>query len=340
VFRSTDSGQNFSSRNNGLPNSGVVSVVSLAIDPRDGAIYIATTSGVFKSTDGSVSWSQIGLGLEDVVVRQVAVDPTTPGGLYASTAGAGVYRSLDSGASWTPTGTSTAVISAAGIVGALDFVGGGVAPGELVTIFGQGIGPAEAVTAAFDSATGQLPTTLGGVQVYFNDILAPLLYVSATQVNVQVPFEVAGLTNVTVRVEFGGLASNTADVAVVATHPELFPAAVNLDGSLSTESSPSPAGAFVLLYATGQGVTSPAVETGAPPPTMEPFARPVADVQVFIGGVEAQVSFAGLVAPFVGLMQINVEIPPEPGAGRVRDGAGRGRQPGGNAKNRLGRPLT
>ena len=243
----------------------------------------------------------------------MAVDPHTPNALYAATAGAGVYHSIDGGATWKPTGTNAAIISRESIVGAFDFMGGGVAPGELATIFGQGIGPSQGIAVtAFDPATGKLPTEVGGVRVFFNDIPAPLLYVSATQVNAQVPFEVAGANpaRVNVRVEFDGIVSNTPQVALLATHPGLYPKAVNSsDGSLNSETATTPAGSYVLLYATGQGETDQPVETGATPPAMEPFARPQAQVQVFIGGQEATVYFAGLVAPFVGLMQINVQIP-------------------------------
>ena len=317
VFRSTDAAETFSGRNTGLPTDIAVAVISIAIDPRDGAIYIATTSGVFKSTDGSDSWSPIGNGLGDAIVRQVAVDPHTPGGLYAATNGSGVYRSLDSGATWSPTGVAPAVIASGGVVGAFDFMGGGVAPGELVSIFGQGIGPAQGIAVSeFDPETGKLPATAAGVRVFFNDILAPVLFVRGDQVNVQVPFEVAGLSTVNVRIEYNGVISNSVQVEVLETHPGLFPSAVNLDGSLSSEAAPSSAGDFVLLFATGQGVTDPAVETGATPPAAEPFARPVASVEVLIGGRPAQIFFAGLVSPFVGLMQLNVQVPADLPPGR------------------------
>ena len=317
VFRSIDAGENFSARNVGLPTDVAVGVVSIAIDPPDGAIYIATTSGLYKSTDDSASWSLIGEGLGSGLVRQVAVDPHTPRGLYAATNGSGVYRSTDGGATWQPTGVDAGVISPGSVVGAFDFVGGGVAPGELVSIFGQGIGPLQGVAVTeFDPATGKLPTAVAGVRVYFNDIPAPLLFVRGDQVNVQVPFEVAGLATVNVRIELEGVASNTVQVDVLDTHPGLFPTAVKLDGSFNSETAASRAGDFVLFFATGQGVTNPSVETGATPPVAEPFARPISEVQLVIGGREAQVFFAGLVSPFVGLMQMNVELPADLPPGR------------------------
>jgi uncharacterized protein (TIGR03437 family) len=313
VYRSTNSGANFAPVNSGLPDSGAVLVLSIAIDPRNGAIYIATSSGVFKSVDAGAGWSAANAGLEDAFTQEILIDPHNANTLYAATSGAGVFKSVDGGANWAPTGTNVAVISRAGVVGAFDFVGGGVAPGELVSIFGQGIGPTQGVAVSgFDPATGKLPTELAGVRVFFNDIPAPLLFVRGDQVNVQVPFEVAGLNpaRVNIRVEFDGVVSNSVQVGVLATHPGLFPTPVNLDGSLNSAQARTRAGSFVLLYATGQGLTTPLVETGARPPAAEPFARPVGQVQVRIGGVDANLFFAGLVAPFVGLMQMNVEIPP------------------------------
>ncbi len=317
VFRSTNRGEDFTARNAGLPTDVAVAVVSLAIDPRDGAIYIATPAGVFKSTDGSGSWTPINAGFSNVAVRQIAVDPHTPGGLYAATNGGGVFRSTDGGETWRPTGVDFPLISSESVVGAFDFVGGGVAPGELATIFGQNIGPAQGVSVTeLDPATGKLPVQLAGVRVFFNDTPAPLLFARGDQVNVQVPFEVAGLASVRVRVEYNGVLSDAAEVAVLETHPGLFPTAVNLDGSLNAEGASAQAGDFVLLFATGQGLTDPAVETGATPPVSEPFARPLASVEVLVGGRQAQVFFAGLVSPFVGLMQLNVQLPADLPPGR------------------------
>jgi len=68
---------------------------------------------------------------------------------------------------------------------------GPLAPGEIFSIFGQGIGPQTAATGAFD-ATGMLSTAVSGVQVLFNGTPAPLYYVQSQQINAQVPYEVAG----------------------------------------------------------------------------------------------------------------------------------------------------
>ena len=80
-------------------------------------------------------------------------------------------------------------------------------PGEIVSIGGAALGPATAATLTLDS-TGKVATTIGGVTVTFNGYLAPLIYVSATQINAIVPYEVAGLILPFVQVKYLGQTSN------------------------------------------------------------------------------------------------------------------------------------
>jgi uncharacterized protein (TIGR03437 family) len=91
-------------------------------------------------------------------------------------------------ASSSSTGTPTEVATAAGA----DLSGGAaaaeLAPGTLVTIFGQFL--ADSPFTAMPDAAGQYPTTVNGVEVYFDGIRAPIFYVSPTQINTQLPFEI------------------------------------------------------------------------------------------------------------------------------------------------------
>jgi len=73
------------------------------------------------------------------------------------------------------------------VVNAASYIGGSVSPGEMVTLFGTAIGPAAAAYATTDSATGKLATMIGGVQVLFNGIAAPMIYAGSTQVSAVVP---------------------------------------------------------------------------------------------------------------------------------------------------------
>ena len=84
----------------------------------------------------------------------------------------------------------------ASVVNAASYASGAVAPGELVTIFGTGIGPALPQFPPASSPPSTVGTTLGNVQVTFDGTPAPLLYGSSGQINAVVPFEVAGQTSV------------------------------------------------------------------------------------------------------------------------------------------------
>src|ERR1017187_10736685 len=86
----------------------------------------------------------------------------------------------------------TAVVSAA------SFTSSAIAPGELVTIFGNSIGPSAPVGLVVES--GKVETSLTGLTVGFDGTLAPLLYATAGQINAVVPFAVAGKSTTLMRV--------------------------------------------------------------------------------------------------------------------------------------------
>ena len=83
-----------------------------------------------------------------------------------------------------------------------------VAPGEIVRILGRGIGPQNQAGAKL-TASGTLATSIGGVQVTFNGVPAPLVTAQANEVVAITPFELNGLTSAAVQVQYNGLTSNT-----------------------------------------------------------------------------------------------------------------------------------
>jgi len=85
------------------------------------------------------------------------------------------------------TGRTPTIMS---VVNAASYIRGPISPGEVVTIFGTGIGLDTAAYAATDPATGKLATMIGGVQVLFSGIAAPMIYASATQLSAVVPYEI------------------------------------------------------------------------------------------------------------------------------------------------------
>jgi uncharacterized protein (TIGR03437 family) len=217
------------------------------------------------------------------------------------------------------------------VVNAASFIGGPVSPGEMVTIFGSGIGPATAAYATTDPATGKLTTTIGGVQVLFNGINAPMIYASSTQVSAVVPYEMASVANPSVWINFAGETSNAYQLSVAATAPGLFaqnasgsgPGAIlNQDNSLNGPGHPAAKNSILQVYMTGEGQTSPPGVTGAittvtlPPPQVTP--APVQPIQVWINGQPALYTYAGEAPDMVaGIMQLNVQIPSNAPSGPV-----------------------
>ena len=161
-----------------------------------------------------------------------------------------------------------------------------------------------------------LPTQLGPTSVTVNGNLVPLFYASPTQINFEMPIG-APATNVQVGVTNGftrlrAAQEHTAGLTVV--DPGLFvtagnrASALNQDLSVHTAATPQPAGAFIVLYLTGQGPISPPIPDGAAAPAA-PLSLITGVVQVAIGGKPAQLAYAGAAPGFAGLSQINVMIP-------------------------------
>src|SRR5262249_47545770 len=136
----------------------------------------------------------------------------------------------------------------------------------------------------------------------------------------QVPFEVAGKASARMAVKVEGLDVVEINVLLGETAPGIFTtdgtraAALNQDFTLNTPENPAAVGSVIQLFLTGQGLLDTTVETGALAPSSPPFPRPLLPVSVNIGGFDAKVLFAGLAPGFVGLTQINVEIPRGAGA--------------------------
>ena len=200
------------------------------------------------------------------------------------------------------------------VANAASSLAGPLAPGEIFTIFGQNLGPATAAAGTFNSSN-QLSTTLGSVQVLLNGVAAPLFYVQANQINAQVPYEVAGLAAAQMQIVYEGTTIANMQVTLADASPALFTdnygtgnaVVVNQDGSINSAKNPAPQGSYVVLYATGPGQTNPAGVTGVG--AQAPYPKPVLPVSLSIADIPANVLFAGDAPGFVGLMQINIQVP-------------------------------
>jgi uncharacterized protein (TIGR03437 family) len=202
------------------------------------------------------------------------------------------------------------------ITNAASFAPGPVAPGEFVTIFGTSIGPTTPANLML-TASGTVDTILGGTQVFFDDIAAPVIYSSATQVSVIVPYEVGRNFSTSMMVEYQGIASTTQTVRVIDSSPGIFVvnatgqgAVLNQDGSPNSVQNGAAAGSVVSIFATGEGQTDPLGMDGVINGTTLPLPKPALPVSVQINGEIAQVLYAGAAPGEVaGMLQINAEIP-------------------------------
>ncbi|MGD0775055.1 MAG: hypothetical protein ABSC05_19745, partial [Candidatus Solibacter sp.] len=206
-----------------------------------------------------------------------------------------------------------ASINSGGIVNSASYAANApVAPGSLVSVFG--VFP---VNVAAQAGVVPLPTTLSGLSMQFNGVQAPLFYASGTQANVQVPWELAGQTQASVTATIGGQASTAQKVNLASVAPGVFTmnaqgqgAVVDsLSGQLISPINPAKAGAtYISIYCTGLGPVTNQPTTGAAA-LASVFSETKMPPTVMIGAVPASVLFSGLAPTFVGLYQINVQVP-------------------------------
>ncbi len=210
-------------------------------------------------------------------------------------------------------------IRAEGVLNAASFAAGPVAPGEIVTIFGEGMGPADAVKYSLEPDGQHIASMLGAAQVLFDGIPAPLIYVSDTQLSAIVPYSVGGAAASTeLRVLNQGVSSPPVTLSVAPAAPAIFTlnasgkgagAVLNQDNSLNAPANAAARNSIIQIFATGEGQTTPPGEDGKLA-TGAVLPKPRLAVTVQIGGQAATVLYAGA-APcqVAGLFQVNARIP-------------------------------
>lgn len=204
---------------------------------------------------------------------------------------------------------------------AASYIPSAVSPGEIVYIEGVNVGPQNLTTLRLN-AQGLVDTVLAETRVLFDGVPAPLVYVWFDRLSCIVPYSLAGRVTVRMQVEYRGQLSSPVEFQVTDAAPGLFTlnqqgtgqgAILNQDfsvnGPVSANTRPAAAGSVVMIYATGEGQTTPPgvdgrVNSGSVLP------RPLLGVTATIGGRDAEVTYAGAAPFFVsGAMQINVRIP-------------------------------
>jgi len=220
-----------------------------------------------------------------------------------------------------PSFTSSAPvwINPIGIVNAANYtpITNAYTPGELVSLYGN-FGVSTQV-----ASTLPISTTLGGVQVFVNGLAAPIELVSQNQINVLVPYEIAGQYFATFQAEVKGTKSNLVTVYADNSAPGIYTLTENgigagaiLHANYTEVNAKSPAmpGETVIMFLDGLGPVTPQVADGAAAPS-SPLSNSVeaSDVLLFLYDGEnfapADVLFAGLAPGFAGLYQINFTVP-------------------------------
>jgi len=215
--------------------------------------------------------------------------------------------------------TATPVVKQLGVVNGASFRPQGgvitVARGSIVSIFGSGLSRTTVVADRLP-----LPIKLPGTetQVFFNHLAAPLLYVSESQINAQVPFELPDDVSVAGMVVLNGTQASTGvPISLVPADPGIFSvlqtgrgpsAVVHPDGTLVSPAHPVRPGGALTLYATGLGAVTPPTPSGYPA-LNSPLSIVNLAPAVKLAGRSVPVTFAGLAPYFVGLYQINIQVP-------------------------------
>jgi uncharacterized protein (TIGR03437 family) len=237
----------------------------------------------------------------------------TDGNLYGVTSAGGAYGT---GAVFEFTTTQPPAIAATnGVVNGASFAATGIAPGEIATVFGTNL---TSVTGINLTSGLPLPTQFQNVSVLVNGTAAPIFAVDnvngQNQINFQVPWEVAPESKASVAVMNTVGTSATVMVPVVAAQPgiinyssggQTFGVILHSDFQLADTGHPASPGEVLLIYCTGLGAVSSTPGDGAAGSGQDTIGQPT----VTIGGQKGTVQFSGLAPDFVGLNQVNVQLP-------------------------------
>ena len=235
---------------------------TVALAPYTGVKGINVVAGMLNASGNQVQQLSVHDNLVGGIVNDVSLFD------YLGSGASGNSISL-AGTSGTGNGPQT---EAGAIVNAATFQQRALAPGSLVSMFGL---------------------NLNGATVQFNGVMAPILYASSPQLNLQVPWELQGMSTTSVTVSGNSIGTELESVPVALSDPGIFslgapqggPGAIeNVAGAVVNASSPAHAGDYILIFATGLGAVT------TPPPTgVAAGATPLARLLVYptatVGGV-------------------------------------------------------
>jgi len=275
--------------------------------------------GTITTVAGSGQWGYSGDGgpaTKASLSYPSGVATDTAGNLYIADYGNHRVRKVSFPAAVVPILPPDSVVNVASYRPATD-PNGAIAPGANVAVFGTGLASVTQVALTLPLSSQLLDSCI--TFTAGNNIFpAPLFFVSAGQINAQVPFELPPGT-ATVQVRRGDRVSAAQPVKVAAVSPGIF--SLNQQGTgpgailhadsfqVVSDSAPAQPGEFLIIFGSGLGAVQPSVPSGQPAPGGEPLARTVSEPVVNIAGIPASVVYSGLAPGFVGLYQVNVQVP-------------------------------
>jgi uncharacterized protein (TIGR03437 family) len=281
------------------------------VDDCGNAVDDATVVATFSNGDQAVTLTHLREGIYAGIWRPLTAAEQVTVTLRISQASLPGVELLTQGK--VEAGAGRAVIFPGGIVNGASYAGGALAPGSIVSLFGRKLSTSTATATSLP-----LSTSLGGIRVQVGGVEMPLFYTGEGQINAQLPFELTPNTRPQVVVKGADFVTAAETITVAAARPGIFTlsqdgkgqgAILDSQGRVVDSNNPAAAGEVVAVYCTGLGATNPAVSSGQPAPGQEPLARVTVPVEATVGGKPARVQFAGLAPGFVGLYQVNVQIP-------------------------------
>jgi uncharacterized protein (TIGR03437 family) len=299
--------------------------LGMALDP-DGTSFWASNwcgSSVtrFDLATGNVLESHV-VDNRGFMVKQIAI----PGNIFgigvtntAAVAGGGEVNTSNDSASDATTIDPPAppASNPVGIVNAASYMHT-VSAGSIASVFGNNLSSGQEIARIIP-----LPTTLASASFQIGDRVVPLFFASPNQVNMQVPWELAGRPQAMVTATVGATISSRQMVSLAPVAPGLFTlneagssqGAVIIGGTQLIAAPPGvggrrpvTAGEFISIYSTGLGAVSNQPATGIAA-SADPPSVTTTTPTVTIGGISAPVTFSGLAPGGVGLYQVNVKVP-------------------------------
>jgi uncharacterized protein (TIGR03437 family) len=258
-----------------------------------------------------------------LVTLFVNMSPTATAGTYPlkflnvsgtdSSAQVVTVRAVDGGITVQGTAGSGSRLQPAGVLNAASLLPGSVAPGEIVTLIGAGIGPASPQLPA-EAPTS---TVLDDTSVHLDRTPAPLLYAAPDQLNAIAPYGIHKKASTEVQVTQRGQAIADLQLSVADAAPAIFTmdgsgvgqgAILNQDSTVNSPANPAEKGSIVIAFANGAGQTDPSGTDGQI--AGDTLPNPLLPVSVQIGGLEARVAYAGAAPGMVaGVLQVNCVVP-------------------------------